>query len=216
MRENFEKRKREKEIINNLKEFCKDYSFKFRKYSEENISIQAKDTDKHYHDWIKFDLAKNDLVIIGNTDQLNLWFCQTRKDLTSEKIIKMVGDLNKILLINFNCSLKLSSLIDPEDWQEIAGIYDAYKDNWYNIKINNVSLESNNYINFTLSKGPYELGGLFRIKDEINGLPMQIVSIECFGEDDKNFINAHYGEIENKLIEIAKEYEKDNINTMNL
>lgn len=65
---------------------------------------------------------------------MNLWFCETRKDLTSDKLLELTKDLNEILN-EYDLSVKVSTLIDPEDWQEIANVNDAYEDIRYNSKL---------------------------------------------------------------------------------
>ena len=67
--------------------------------------------------------------ITGNTDQCNLWFYDTRPDLTPEKLIEFVKDLNEALEPDEPILLK--TLIDPEDWQEIAEVRDASNDERY-------------------------------------------------------------------------------------
>ena len=49
--------------------------------------------------------------------------------LTPEKIIGFIKDLNEALELDKPIPLK--TLIDPEDWQEIAGVQNAYDDERY-------------------------------------------------------------------------------------
>ncbi len=125
--------------INKLKEFCWKYNFK-NQISQNKCSILAKNTDRKYEEWIFYNLESNDFILIGNTDQMNLWFCQTRKDFTPEKLIQMTKDLN-VILGEHDLSVDLSTLIDPEDWQEIANVFDAYEDARYNKKLQEKTLE---------------------------------------------------------------------------
>ena len=185
-----------------LKNICKKYDFKYKEYSENKISLCAKDTDNHWEDWIRFDLKNKDVLLRGNTDHCNFWFYDTRKDMTPDKIIEFVADLNTMLR-KFNDSyITVKSLIDPEDWQAIAKIQDAYEDNRYNIKLEEVEFSCDNYIYFSILKEKYMFNGLFRIHDPTNGTDMTLVSInDCVKKEDKNFFNAHWEEIENELFE---------------
>lgn len=91
--------------------------------------LYAKNTDGEDYPWIKYIVASDLVSIAGNTDNCNLWFYDTRPDLTPEKIIEFVKDLNNALEIDEPILLK--TLIDPEDWQEIAEVRDAYDDERY-------------------------------------------------------------------------------------
>lgn len=91
--------------------------------------LYAKNTDGEDYPWIKYIVASDLVSIAGNTDICNLWFYDTRPDLTPEKIIEFVKDLNNALEIDEPILLK--TLIDPEDWQEIAEVQDASFDERY-------------------------------------------------------------------------------------
>lgn len=189
-----------------LKNICKKYNFKYKEYSKDKICLCAKDTDKHWEDWIKLDLKNKNLLLRGNTDNCNFWFCDTRKDMTPDKIIEFVADINTMLR-KFNDSyITVKDLIDPEDWQQIAQVQDAYKDNRYNIKLEEVEFSWDNYIYFSILKEKYMFNGLFRIHDPTNGTGMTLVSInDCVKKEDKNFFNAHWEEIEKELCKRAVE-----------
>mgnify|MGYP000080507695 FL=1 len=155
-----------------LKNICKKYNFKYREYSENKISLCAKDIEQHWKDWITLNLATKDVTLSGNTDNCNFWFCDTRKDMTPDRIIEFVADINTMLR-KFNKSyMTIKSLIDPEDWQELANIEDAYKDNRYEVKFEEISFSSDNYIYFVVEKEEYVFDGLFRIHDPANGNDM--------------------------------------------
>ena len=192
-----------------LKNICKKYDFKYKEYSENKISLCAKDTDNHWEDWIRFDLKNKDVLLRGNTDHCNFWFYDTRKDMTPDKIIEFVADLNTMLR-KFNDSyITVKSLIDPEDWQAIAKIQDAYEDDRYKIKFEEIEFSSDNYIYFAISKEGRVFDGLFRIHDPENGADMTLVSIsDCVKKEDQNFFNAHWEEIENELCKKAEEKQK--------
>ena len=92
-------------------------------------AIYAKNTDGEDVVWIKYITETDEVFICGNTDNCNLWFCDTRSDLTPEKLISFVKDLNEALKMEE--PILLRHLIDPEDWQEIADVRDASKDERY-------------------------------------------------------------------------------------
>ena len=199
----------ENDIKEQLKSICKKYNFKYKEYSENKISLCAKNTDKEWRDWIKLDLKNKEVILVGNTDNCNFWFYDTRKDMTPDKIIEFVANLNTMLR-KFNDSyLTVKKLIDPEDWQEIAKIQDASADDRYSIKFKCIEFgnvkDNDNYIYCTLLQEGYELDGIFRIHDIENGNDMTLVSIGCNNDKDRNFVNAHWEEIEKKLCEYAKE-----------
>ena len=112
-----------------FKKLARKYRFKYRA-TENQFVFVANNTDGEPTDWITLD--KTNLMFhhtwhlstAGKTDQNNLWFYQTRKDLTPKKIVSFIKSLS--LLLNYN--LKVYMLIDPEDWQQIAKMNDAYDD----------------------------------------------------------------------------------------
>lgn len=116
-------------MIKSLRKLARKYRFKYRA-TENQFVFVANNTDGEPTDWITLD--KTNLMFhhtwhlstAGNTDQLNLWFYQTRKDLTPKKIVSFIKSLSSIL----NYNLKVYNVIDPEDWQDIAKINDAYDD----------------------------------------------------------------------------------------
>ena len=115
-----------------FRKLARKFGFKFRECPHQFVFI-TNNTDGEPTDWITLD--RNDMMFhhrwhlstAGNTDQLNLWFHQTRRDLTPRKIVSFVKSLS--VLLNYN--LKVYNLIDPEDWQEIAKVNDAYDDARY-------------------------------------------------------------------------------------
>lgn len=98
--------------------------------SGNDIILCAKNTDKEWAEWIIYNKDDNSVSVIGNTDHMNFWFYDTRKDLTPEKIIDFVNELNEVFE-KTEYEIPLRTLIDPEDWQEIANIEDAYTDSRY-------------------------------------------------------------------------------------
>lgn len=51
--------------------------------------------------------------------------------MTPERCIKFFEELSQTMGLYGDDKLKLSTWIDPEDWQEIAGVYDAYGEERY-------------------------------------------------------------------------------------
>ena len=126
--------------------------------------------------------------------------------MTPDKIIEFVSDLNTMLRKFNNSYIAVRTLIDPEDWQEIAQVQDAYEDNRYKIQIEEMEFSSDNYIYFSVLKENKMFNGLFRIHDPSNGEDMTIVSIrDCEKKEEQDFFNAHWDEIENEICECAKE-----------
>ena len=117
------------EIANNFKELAQKYKFKTVEHGND-IILCAKNTDKEWAEWIIYNKDDNSVSVIGNTDHMNFWFYDTRKDLTPEKIIDFVNELNAVFE-KTEYEIPLRTLIDPEDWQEIANVKDAYTDNRY-------------------------------------------------------------------------------------
>ncbi len=117
------------EIIIDFKKLAKKYNFKTRN-NKSGISLCAKNTDSKWEDWIIYNSIDNSIILIGNTDQCNFWFCNTRPDITPDILINFTADLNKIM-DKIGYEVEMRKLIDPEDWQEIAHICDAYDDPRY-------------------------------------------------------------------------------------
>lgn len=107
------------------------YHFPIELYNDE-LSIMAKNTDNNLVKWLS--IKKIDdfytATIYGNTDNLNIWLYDTRKDLTPDNIIDFIKSVNKSTL-KVGIKLPLRNLIGPEDWQEIANVRDAYLDDLY-------------------------------------------------------------------------------------
>lgn len=123
------KKLEQKATINKLVELSNKYKFK-PIVKDDKVTLCAKNTDGKWTDWIRYDSNKNTVNVIGNTDQCNIWLSDTRKDLTPEAIINFVDDLN-VVLYKVDAEVALKTLVDPEDWQEIANINDAYDDSRY-------------------------------------------------------------------------------------
>ena len=119
-----------------LKQIAEKYNFRYeknykvdwnKKRDENNADVfipltealLAKNTDGKDTVWIY--RIDNSVFCLGNTDNLNLWLSDTRKDLTVDKLVEFIKDLND-WSENYGWSIPTRVIIDPEDWQEIAGI----------------------------------------------------------------------------------------------
>ena len=134
------KRKPKTTIVQQFKDLAKQYGFKVLQDGEA-YRLCAKNTDNRWTRWISYYPEKDTVSFYGNTDYLNIWLCDTRKDLTPEKCLKFVEDLNNLFELKGEDKLLIKDLIDPEDWQEIAGVHDAYEDKRYSSdKKKNISI----------------------------------------------------------------------------
>ena len=114
----------------NLMKVCKKYGF--QPFDTNNqIFIFAFNRFECKQTWLSYIPNTNKLNIYGNTDKLNLWLCDTRPDLTADKIVDFISEVNKALGLKGENRLTIKKLIAPEDWQEIANIDDAFKDKRY-------------------------------------------------------------------------------------
>lgn len=113
--------------IDAFKAVAKEYGFKVMQYGD-SYRLCAQNTDHKWVSWVGFYPKEDKVSYFGNTDYLNIWLCDTRKDLTPEKCLQFVGELNNALELSGDDRFLVRNLIDPEDWQVIAQVYDAYKD----------------------------------------------------------------------------------------
>ncbi|MGE4354214.1 MAG: hypothetical protein AB7D36_09040 [Oscillospiraceae bacterium] len=113
-----------------FKELGSKYNFPI-KVTENYLILSAKDTDGKTRQWIFYELATGKTLFNGNTDNCNFWFGETRPDMTPDKIVQFVADLNTALKLEGKNRFSVKKLIDPEDWQEIAGVHDAHEDQRY-------------------------------------------------------------------------------------
>lgn len=111
--------------VENMKKLAEKYGFKVAETTV-GADLICKNTDGKDFRWIKYNQNTDTVALVGNTDQCNLWFGETRPDLTPERIIEFVKDLNEAL--EMETPYRLRDLIDGEDWQEIANISDASED----------------------------------------------------------------------------------------
>lgn len=110
------------------------FNFKPRESGKTIAALLCKDTDSCYRKWIIYYPDTGCCLIAGNTDKLSLWLYRTRPDLTPDLIIQFVKELNAVLETGPEPIL-VRELIDPKDWQGIAGIPDAYADDRYRLNM---------------------------------------------------------------------------------
>ena len=102
-----------KEIcVKRFREVCQKYGFSVITLGNKEILV-AKNTDNENVNWITYDTEKDTVSFLGNTDNCNLWFYETRKDLTSNKIVEFVKDLNEALNL-YGDKILVKELIDPK------------------------------------------------------------------------------------------------------
>ena len=94
------------------------------------VVLEAKNTDGEWNTWFTINLDTGKLRLRGNTDHSNLWFYETRKDMTPRKLVRFVKEINAFIT-SVKPHILMRHLIDPEDYQEIANINDAYDDDRY-------------------------------------------------------------------------------------
>ena len=185
------------DVINGFKDLAKKYNFKATVDSSTgDLIFYAKNTDKEWTKWIYYNPTNNDVSLIGNTDQCNLWFCDTRKDLTPEKLIEFTADLNKVLN-KLGDSVELSTLVDPEDWQEIADVYDAYEDPRYSgkqLKESKILESKETKFNTIMHWGPDDDGEITNVITSDTEIPDNIEEtlVSKFGGLFHNDLNGGY------------------------
>ena len=116
--------------VHQFKDLAQNYGFKILQDGEA-YRLCAKNTDNRWTRWISYYPDKDTVSSLGNTDYLNIWLCDTRKDFTPEKCLNFVEDLNKLFELKGEDKFLIKDLVDPEDWQEIAGVRDASEDKRY-------------------------------------------------------------------------------------
>lgn len=116
--------------IDAFKAVAKKYGFKVMQYGD-SYRLCAQNTDHKWVSWVGFYPKEDRVSYFGETDYLNIWLCDTRKDFTPEKCLLFVGELNKALELTGDDRFLVRNLIDPEDWQEIAQVCDAHEDKRY-------------------------------------------------------------------------------------
>tara|TARA_B100000282_G_C31733809_1_gene492342 strand:- start:697 stop:1278 length:582 start_codon:yes stop_codon:yes gene_type:complete len=114
-----------------FKKIARKYGFKAHNaISTNQVVLEAKNTDGEWQTWFTINLDTGKLSLRGNTDHSNLWFHQTRRDMTPRKLVRFVKEINAFIT-SVNPHILVRHLIDPEDYQQIANINDAYDDERY-------------------------------------------------------------------------------------
>ena len=123
----------EKPTVEWVADLAREYGFKSR-CSSGAATITARNTDGRWTTWFSASIEKDSgrwHIRGNNTDQCNIWLCQTRPDMTPERCVEFFDRLNETLGLFGEDKIRMSTWIDPEDWQNIAGVNDAYKDERY-------------------------------------------------------------------------------------
>ena len=132
--------------MSKLKAVAEKYGFEYRENYEVEWSIKrdennndvfipideallAKNVDGEYTVWLY--RKGNTIYVRGNTDNLNIWLSDTRKDLTADMLIEFCKELN-VWADEYGWEIPLNVIINPEDWQDIADVEDASEDERYN------------------------------------------------------------------------------------
>lgn len=121
--------------VEKFQELAEKYGFE----AEQNdfmISLGAKNTDGEWTPWIRYNYHFEEVLICGETDTLNIWLSETRPDMTPEKCVAFVDELNKLFDFHGSDTIIIRDLIDPEDWQEIANVPDASEDERFGKLVN--------------------------------------------------------------------------------
>lgn len=121
-----------------LQSIADTYGFRYQKEEDgkgrKSEFLLARNDEYRWVPWIRSD-SNGNLVIYGTTGDINLWFYDTRPDLTPEAIVQFVRDLSEMV----GKTLPVSLFIDPEDWQEIADVNNAGMDPRYTGEIRSIA-----------------------------------------------------------------------------
>lgn len=118
--------------VNWAADIAKEYGFRSA-CTKDTVTIASKNTDGKWTDWFSITIKEDGLVHIkgNNTDQCNIWLYETRPDMTPEKCVEFFKRLSDTVGLLGEDGIKMSTWIDPEDWQAISGVRDAYEDERY-------------------------------------------------------------------------------------
>lgn len=136
--------------IRTLKKTVNKYGFRYKE-SDDIKTVLAKNTDGKWVEW--FYIKDNHLVLIGNTDHLNIWLYKTT-DLSVEAIVDFALEVGAITIRDTDEYIPLRAMVDPEDWQEIANVPDAYEDVIYTTA-GDIFESSENDTKFTKTVSPF-------------------------------------------------------------
>jgi len=96
----------------------KEYGFDIKDF-EETLVIGVKDIEGNEVDWITYNKQTTEITLKGNTEECNIWFYKTRKDLSKYKIHIFTSRINTIFQLSDSEVLTRRSLISPADWVNI-------------------------------------------------------------------------------------------------
>lgn len=113
-------------VILGLEKLGKKYKFDTI-IEDDNAILLTENTSGEDVEWIVYNIKEDTISYLGNTDNCNIWLYETRKDFTPDIIIEFIKDLNKTFELEGIERIMIKDLVDPKDWQEIAGI-EAYND----------------------------------------------------------------------------------------
>lgn len=111
-------------LYDELQDWCDEYGFKLTDEDGEYIIWGIETVDEEPVEWLWYNPV-TDIVQATDTDKNNMWLYESRPDLSADDIVEMIGRLAVILDWD---DLVVEKMVDPEDWQEIAGVRDAYAD----------------------------------------------------------------------------------------
>lgn len=101
------------------------YGFQVVETNEE-IGLYCTAANQRNKKWLSYKKATDQARLAGDTVLCNLWFSKTRPDLTAERLMELVPDLNNAL--DMGDPYLLRELIGKKDWEAIAGIDNAEED----------------------------------------------------------------------------------------
>lgn len=118
--------------VDRVADIAKSYGFR-SKCSRYTATIVSRNTEGRWVDWFSITIKEDGLVHIrgNNTDQCNIWLYETRPDMTPERCMEFFKRLSDTMGLLGEDGIEIRTWIDPEDWQEIAGVRDAYEDERY-------------------------------------------------------------------------------------
>ena len=199
-------KQRKKQCEEGIKIICAKYRLKLKEISNNEIAICAKNSAKKWVEWIKFNFDKENIIV--NKEQCSLLFCDIREDITPDLLLDFVADINTIAR-KFDTHINLQTIITAKDWQEIAKVYDAYEDNRYQVQFKDIDFKKGDkYLYFTIVYEKKKMNGLFRVHHLIKE-DLVLECIDCYSKNERNFVNAHWEEIEEKLCNYVKEKQNE-------
>lgn len=114
----------------------KIFTIQYGTVNTDAVVVKSKNTDGKSTEWFtiiprlpkEVEHEQTAFITGNNTNCLNIWLYETRKDLTADILVEFFGKIEELLNLPKNERDLLSTFVDPEDWQEIANVPDAYED----------------------------------------------------------------------------------------